>query len=278
MAKEALSPEEQEAADKLKAESNTEETKIDQIGKDVAGVTEMLKSHVEKTEKAEDKGDGEEEKAIDYSAINPEELAKSLVESDDKEKTVDFISRLTEGCNLMPQDMIGEDGEPFVSADMMKSLEEASDEGKKYLSGILYAMQEGNERNAKLAAVNMQMMSTLTKAIQDQNGVVADLAKSFASKTVETKIPDKSTELPEFTEENSNTAKSVDTADDTPALIHRDIAMRAIKKSFPSSAGTESYIKQTTYGDLVARIGYEKAIKEIPLDDAEMIRSDLQIN
>ena len=269
-----LSVEEQEAADKLKAESKTEDTKIDQIGKDVAGVTEMLKSHVEKTEKAEDDGDGEEEKPIDYSAINPEELAKSLVESDDKEKTVDFISRLTEGCNLMPQDMIGEDGEPFVSAEMMKSLEEASDEGKQYLSGILYAMQEGNERNAKLASVNMHLMSSLTKAIQDQNGVVADLAKSFASKTVETKIPDKTADLPEFTEENSNTAKSVDTADDTPALIHRDVGMRAVKKSFVSSDPAQ-YRKQTEYCEKISSVGFETAMLQIPIEDMNIIKANL---
>ena len=274
MAKEELSPEEQEAADKLKAESKTEKTKIDQIGDDLSGVTEMLKSHVEKTEKAEDDGGGEEEKPIDYSAINPEELAKSLVESDDKEKTVDFISRLTEGCNLMPQDMIAEDGEPFVSAEMMKSLEEASDEGKKFLSGILYSMQEANERNSKIAAVNMQLMSTLTKSIQDQNGILSVMEKSFTAKTVETKTTDAATELPEFTEENSNTAKSVDVADETPALVHRDVGMRAVKKSFISSDPAQ-YRKQNEYCEKISSVGFETAMNQIPVEDMNIIKANL---
>jgi hypothetical protein len=264
-----LSAEEQAAADKLKAEAKEEKTKIEQIGDDLADVTTMLKSVVEKKEEA----DSEEKKEIDYSAIVPEKLAKSLVESDDKEKTVDFIARLTEGCNLMPQDMIGENGEPFVNAEMMKSLEDATDEGKQFLSGILYSMQEANERTAKVNAVNMQLMSTLVKSLQGLTEGMKEMEKSFV-KPVEKKA-DVVAELPEFTENTSAEAISEATGDDLGApTIHRDVAVRAIKKSFKSEDQNE-YIKQTTYCGLVATHGYEAAITKIPLDDVSIIQSNL---
>ncbi len=273
MSKEELTADEQAAADKLKAEAKEGKTKIDQIGDDLADVSTMLKSVVDKKEK--ETGDEEEKKKeIDYSEIVPEDLAKSLVESDDKEKTIDFISRLTEGCNLMPQDMIGENGEPFVDAEMMKSLEDATDEGKQFMSGILYSMQEANERTAKVNAVNMQLMSTLVKSLQGQTEVMKEMEKSFASKTVEKKADDVD-KLPEFTEENAADPASEATGEDQGALtIHRDVAMRAIKKSFVSS-DTQEYIKQTEYCDLVARHGFELAITKIPLDDASIIQSNL---
>ena len=274
-----LTQEEKDAAAAIDAESAGEKTKMEKIDETLNVASELLKSVVkDKEEEAEEEKKDEE---IDYSSIDPVEMAKSLVEDEDRDKTVDFISKLAKGCNVLPQDMYSEDGEPFIDEEMMKSITESEEKGHRALSAIMYSMQESNERNAKVADINMQLMSTLTKSIQDQNAVMAEMQKSLVSPETETEDPpaaEPENPLPDQ-DANDKTPLSQDTAGIGMGMeksFSEDQMLYALEKSFPGTYNNvEEQAKRFKYNKLYKDLGFETFMSQLPMDEQQKVRSNL---
>ena len=180
--------------------------------------------------------------------------------------------KLVKGCNLLPQDMFDTDGQPFVDEEMMKALESATEEGQKFMAGILYSMQEANERTEVKDAVIMQTMSMLTKSVAGMHGIIVDMQKSvpeIEELEVDGKLPnlgDKSSKYP-WSQTDSLGGVSV---------VSREDAMQGLKKAYPCLYGDDTErLKKEKYADLIGKHSFDVAMGMIPSDDQRLIRSHL---
>ena len=269
---EELTQEEKDAAAKINEKAANEKTEMEKIGETLTGVDTLVKSLVEDKEKKED-GDGiEENQEIDFEKIVPEDLAKSFKGDTDKAK--EYISKLTEACNIMPQDMTDEDGERFIDDEMLKSLQDSEETGQRYLSGIFHAMQESNERTVKKDAVNMQLLIDLAKSVTGLHGVMGELQKSMVP--VEKSVPKEENILPLLGESAGQSPLSLQGqgAIEQSTGIDYNQGLSILKKAFPGNFGNiEESAKYEEYVDYTKKNGFEEALNIMSDDDRAVVIS-----
>ena len=271
-----LTQEEKDKAAELEAEAGKEKTAIEKVGDELGELTSLLKSQVEKKPDPDD-GEVEKDEPIDFDNLDPAELAKSFGE--DKEKAKEFIAKLAEESGLNPQDMLDTEGNRYVDEDMLKSLEELEERGSRYLAGIFHAMQENNERSAKVTETTMHTMVALAKSVTDLKGVIESMQKS----TTEDKGGDgeegeveKDTVLPALDAEDpisdlnpeSGMKKSIPTGDFEDAL----------RKSFynGSHGNHAQEAKYHKYMDLAKMFPPEMVLSQMESDsDRDLVQAEL---
>lgn len=276
MATEELTDEEKKAAKEIDDKAAGEKTSLEKLGDQIGNVEDLIKSQVAEKE-ADEEGKKEDENVIDWEKVTPEELAKSLVDGENKDKAKEFITELVESCNILPQDMYSETGEPYIDENMLKSMEESEEAGQKLMSGILYSMQEANAMNAKKDTFQMQLLVDLAKSIVGIHGEMVEMKKSM-SKEEMTVIPgnDDGNALPDLEGTAAKPLSQDEGAVDGSPLYNKGAYMFALKKSFPGLYGNQEDLeKQNKYADYFSRYSVNEAIAMIPAEDANLIKGHL---
>jgi len=274
-----LTQEEKDKAAKLAEEAGKEKSSLDKIGDQLTGVTELLKSHVEKKVEEQEP----ETEPIDFSKVDAAEMAKSF--GADLEKAKDFIKELTEACGVNPQEMFSPDGDRFISDEMLKSLQEAETQSEKYLAGIVYSIQETNERNAVKDAVILQTIATLAKSVSDMH---AELQKSMTKEngkegdTEKDKAdpPKGDDELKLPTLDASDPLSELDTQSNLSKGFVRGDLQKSIKSNFFSKSRNDAaqLKKYYEYSEIINKFDPEDALAQITRmneEDGELIRNHI---
>lgn len=265
------------AGDKRDKEISDMKDEMKRFMNNLTVMESMLKSTQDQLAKKET---GEvEDPPVDFSSIDPEELAEELAKSipDDADRK-DYIVKLCEASGVLPQDMHDEDGEPYIGEEMLKSINESEERGSRILQGILYSLQEMNERRSKMDAVQLQMLSHLNKSL---TGIYEhmNMNKSVSSDENAEGEGDKLIEVGEgvaadpLSDQNSssNGEKKIDLA----------TFERVLRKSFPGSYGNmDDERKFSEYLDEVKRTpddieGFIQSISSH--DDRAIIQSHLSL-
>lgn len=267
---------EEMAAEEIDTSIEESKTSAQSIDERLANVEALLKSQTQQEEEGEDEdydGDDEpEEDDFDIDDVEPEDLAKSLV--DDPERAFDFIERLTEACNLSPYDMIDDDGDFYITEDMQKALNESQERGQRFMAGILESLQEMRERTAKKDAVILQTVSQLAKSLRETAVELGELKKSLSSSTP--KEPEEQLKLPEVGDGAANDPISNPVSVGQGSEIDYATARTALKKAFPGRYGdTGEVVKYNKYADLARKIPFDEVLASMPPEDKAMVQGCL---
>lgn len=268
---EELKPEEKTAAGEIDASAAEEKTQLEKIGDTVTGVSDLLKSHVEEQEKAKAEP-ADQEVPFDIHSVTPEEFAKSMTGT--KEEKIDYINRLTDSCDLMPQDMIDEDGGRYFSDEMMKSLEESTTEVQGFMAATMHAMRESNERTAKKDSLMFQIQSDMAKSIEGLTKVVGELSEKLEKSVPTTEITptDGKSPLPNLDGTATNPiSEQVDLGDGKQTLTSETLS-KAITAAFPGRYGDhDELLLQAKYSDWASRMVPEDALAAMPEEHRDMV-------
>ncbi|MCK5606080.1 hypothetical protein KAR91_29545 [Candidatus Pacearchaeota archaeon] len=270
---EELKPEEKQAADEIDISAAEGKTQLEQINENVTDVSDMLKSHVENLEKPENPP-AEEETPFDIKSVTPEDFAKSI--GGTKEERVDFIKRLVDSCNLMPQDMIDEDsGDQFFTDEMIKSMEGETSAVQGFMAGTMFAMQEANERTAKKDSLIFQTMLDMSKSIADLAAVVTEqnekLEKSMPT-TTEIVPSEVENPLPDLDGTSTKPiSEQVDLGGEQSTLTP-EVMSKAIKMAWPGHYGDIVELKlQNQYIDWLSKMTPEEVLGSMSTQHKDMV-------
>ena len=272
-----LTQEEKDKAATLEAASTEEKSQLEQIGDDLTGVSDMLKSHVEGLEKTEDPP-AEEEVPFDIKSVTPEDFAKSI--GGTKEEKVDYIKRLVDSCNLMPQDMVEEEnGDQFFTAEMIKSMEGETSAVQGFIAGTMYALQESNERTAAKDSLIFQTLIGMNKSLADLTAVVTEqnekLEKSMPVAEIIPVVEEKSP-LPDLDGTSTNpVSEQVDLGGGQPMMTPEAMS-KAIKAAFPGRYNDTAELQiQNKYIDWLSRMTPEDALASMEPGHRDMVTCQL---
>lgn len=269
---EELNQEEENAAGEIDASAAEGKTQLEQINENVTGVSDMLKSHVEGLEKTEDPPEVSEE-PFDIKSVTPEDFAKSI--GGTKEEQVDYIKRLVDSCNLMPQDMIDEDsGEQIFTAEMMKSMENETSTVQGFIAGAMYALQESNERTAAKDSLMFQTLLGMSKSLADLTAVVTEQNEKLEKSMPKTEITpaDEGSPLPDLEDTATTPLSEQVNLDGMNPVMTSEILTKAVKAAFPGNFSDQAeLLLQATYTDWASRMPPEDALAAMPEGHRNMV-------
>ena len=261
---------EKDAAAKIDETTAKEKTGIEGIKDQLSGMENLLKSQVD------GKKEPDKEPEVNFSEINPEEMAKSFGE---KEDALDFIKKFCEHASVSPEDIIDESGGRYITEEMVKSMADSDEEDSQVKFAILSAMKEGNDRMAQRDAVIMHTLINMSKSVAVLTGVVDEMQKSLKPEEKGEGDKGDDVKLPEL----DNAAKgplSQSEMTKSVTVPEKPNVMRALKKAFPGNYNNiEEQKKFNEYASLVDKLGVESAletIKEDSKDDYDSIMYRLQ--
>ncbi len=274
---EELNTEEENAAGEINASAAEDKTTIAKIGDQMTGVTNLLNKAIEEGKPAPVV---EPEPAFDINSLTPEDLAKSLGEKTDEEKA-DFVSRITESLGLNVGDVYDEDGGQYFTPEMMKSLQDATEDDQIFKKSLVAAMDETNARNAKMAEIHIHTLHGMSKSIDalvEANKKLSEkLEKAFPiTELVPADGGDSDSPLPDL--ENSSTQPiSVQTGSEfEKSVVTPESMIKSITKTWPARFGdpVEAQI-QAKYADYVTKYGVEETLGLMSEEHREQIQGHL---
>lgn len=256
------------AADELNQEAGEEKTKLDQIGEDVANLTDMVKSQTGTDEKKPD----EEKPEIDVNEMTIEDMAKAISDSEDPEGQV---KELLSQCNPGLEHLLDENGERHFDDEMLKSLQDSEDERTKVLNGIILAGKAQTERYEKAFGVMANLAVGMTKALSAVTAEMTEMKKSFANAPVKEDADlaageEETVVVPPVNGETSAPISKDATLDAAGPKYTDSFMLTALNKSFFNTQPDKYYL----YSKLLGKVGADRLYNELDNSNKPSERDD----
>ncbi len=186
-----MSEDEKKAAAELQEQIDQENCDKNVTNDRMVNIEKMLKSVLDSTEvKTDETAQNTDE--LDYLAIDPVEMAKSMAADPDGQK--DFLNRFIEESQVSAVDLIDEDGYALMTEDLRKSIEDGEEQGAEILGLILQTMDTNHELSAKRDEVMLAGMAQMSKSFAETLEELGEMKKSMLKpgtvETVEAVMPD----------------------------------------------------------------------------------------